>query len=277
MTQNQIAYLNFLESKRHNVVGERETGRHNVAGEAETQRHNLVGESETARHNQQTEILQSGTLTETIRHNKQGESETSRHNLATESQALKELSESKRHNKVTEKQTDSAQSEIKRHNMTTETESGRHNLAQESIDSDKNAVQREAIAAENERNRLRIQSDQTIAEMNNETTRWRTEIEQAHQDYRNRNDNVTKTQIANEDRDSREAENAKNRLAEAIRTGDTNAINREKNAIEKLKAEIQEQYNNQKIGVEYYKATTDFLNGILDSVLSIAKVGKNKK
>lgn len=98
MTQNQIAYANLQELKRHNVAGESETQRHNVAGESENIRHNVATETETNRHNIQTEQIDIGKLNESIRHNK----ETERIGDANVSLGYANLAESTRHNRETE-------------------------------------------------------------------------------------------------------------------------------------------------------------------------------
>lgn len=129
MTQNQIAYWNLQESKRHNVVGEGETNRHNVATENETNRHNIATEQisisdlqERQRHNLESERLGRDTLAETNRHNMAGEGETYRHNLATENISQQQVNVSR-----------DVASEQARHNVATERETGRHNVSTEQI------------------------------------------------------------------------------------------------------------------------------------------------
>lgn len=69
MTQHQINYWNYDETKRHNravedetkrnnIVVANEVTRHNQVTEGETQRHNVVTEGESARHNRASEGLQ---------------------------------------------------------------------------------------------------------------------------------------------------------------------------------------------------------------------------
>lgn len=84
MTSNQIAYQNFLETKRNNISQLAEENRHNMAAEklgvdtlSETRRHNVRGENidlsrlgEARRHNMQTEGIDLNKLSESIRHNK---------------------------------------------------------------------------------------------------------------------------------------------------------------------------------------------------------------
>lgn len=98
MTQNQVAYLNYAENKRNNMVVSDETNRHNLATEGEVNRHNIVTEGQ-----ENAKIA-----------------ETGRHNLVTETQTKALNSETKRHNKVTERATRSEQRETHRHNLATE-------------------------------------------------------------------------------------------------------------------------------------------------------------
>lgn len=105
MTQNQIAYANYKETKRNNEAVLAETSRHNIAGE----QFNIASLAETGRHNKAQESIGYGNLAETSRHNMAGEqidlsklAESQRHNKATESQASAELSELIRANKARE-------------------------------------------------------------------------------------------------------------------------------------------------------------------------------
>ena len=47
MTTNQIAYMNAIESQRHNQASENETKRSNIARETETHRANVANEKNT--------------------------------------------------------------------------------------------------------------------------------------------------------------------------------------------------------------------------------------
>lgn len=98
MTQNQVAYLNYAENKRNNMVLSEETGRHNRANELEANRHNVVTEGQ-----EDKKIA-----------------ETGRHNLVTENQSDINLSENKRHNIATERLTKAEQRENRRHNRASE-------------------------------------------------------------------------------------------------------------------------------------------------------------
>lgn len=145
MTANQIAYQNYLENARHNVVGENESRRHNFSTEIETGRHNISTEGETTRHNKKFEL-------ETSRHNIATEHETGRHNVATENAALSNLAfnyaQLAQNRDIASKNLDlgfhhlnldiSKQEEVERHNSVSEmynliglNESERHNRANE--------------------------------------------------------------------------------------------------------------------------------------------------
>lgn len=89
MTQNGIAYLNYLEGNRHNVVVEKETERSNLAREAETIRSNVAREIENQRSNMAREALtrQSNLITES--HYLRMDDETKRHNIATEAETFR--------------------------------------------------------------------------------------------------------------------------------------------------------------------------------------------
>lgn len=113
MTSNQIAYLNYKESKRSNQAREAETFRNNFVTSEETHRHNVTTEhlsnldlNETKRHNLATEGLGALNYKETVRSHKAGERLTgadqsiSRSNLAYK---YAELSEKVRSNKANEK------------------------------------------------------------------------------------------------------------------------------------------------------------------------------
>lgn len=77
MTQNQIAYWNYVESARANRAKERENFRSNRAREVETVRSNRASEKELNRSNQAREL-------ENVRSNTARERETRRSNLAHE-------------------------------------------------------------------------------------------------------------------------------------------------------------------------------------------------
>lgn len=126
MTQNQIAYWDYVESRRANL--ERERNNRDVTNESI--RHNRVYEGETKRHNQQGEQLGWANL-----------GETKRHNVSQEKTNRKSVNESIRHNKQSERLGWSNLGESRRHNIQSENlgwsnllETNRHNVASESND-----------------------------------------------------------------------------------------------------------------------------------------------
>lgn len=132
MTQNQIAYWNMQEGRRHNIVTEHETGRHNRA----TENIDISKLGETNRHNLATEGLQG-----------QVNRETARHNLATEYTNQYLATEGARHNRVSENLGYGNLAELQRHNLAAEAtnqqnadtqfsavmETGRHNVETENL------------------------------------------------------------------------------------------------------------------------------------------------
>lgn len=94
MTQNQVGYLNYLESKRSNLAEEQEDHRHNLS----TESLGFANLKESTRHNKVTEK-------ETYRHNVSTEKESKRHNVASETTNFLNLKENIRHNKTNEKLT----------------------------------------------------------------------------------------------------------------------------------------------------------------------------
>nr|AVX53693.1 putative ORF1 [Marmot picobirnavirus] len=105
MTQNQLAYLGLVETKRNNLVTSKEVNRHNLADEgirsaanAEQGRHNLVTEQQSDR----------------------SIGETSRHNLVLERQGAESLQETKRSNKAKESLTRGSLAETIRHDKSQE-------------------------------------------------------------------------------------------------------------------------------------------------------------
>lgn len=138
MTQNQIAYWNYVEGKRHNLATETETNRNNVATLAETNRANLAKEKqnrinsdrsyymslvsfeEQKRATRVSEDLRQKELNETIRSNKARE-EISRTQAANQSAQVavqrRAQAETERSNKARETLTSESQRETKRSNI----------------------------------------------------------------------------------------------------------------------------------------------------------------
>lgn len=129
MTHNQIDYARLKEERRHNVIGEQETGRHNRASEA-------IGSTSASA------AVSQAAASHRIA------SETARHNVATENinwytaENLAMLQGAQAYNQT--QMGDKAASEVgvqagqlgetQRHNVTTEHETQRHNITSEGID-----------------------------------------------------------------------------------------------------------------------------------------------
>lgn len=126
MTQNQVAYWNLQELKRHNA-----------ATEAETNRANVTAEQETSRKNRASESVQLMTHQEAVRHN-----------LAQENLNITQLAETQRHNVAQELQFSIQSRETERHNRAQETETARHNTLMSSIQASQAASrERETMVA----------------------------------------------------------------------------------------------------------------------------------
>lgn len=116
MTNNQINYLNLLETQRANRAKE-DVSRQNLS---ETARHNVRTEDESERSNRARESYSILSLAETMRSNKAKETETARSNLAKEGEV-------NRSNLAKE-------AEAKRSNLAKESETHRHNTWTEALD-----------------------------------------------------------------------------------------------------------------------------------------------
>lgn len=138
MTQNQIAYWNYIEGKRHNQATEAETNRNNVAVLAETNRANLAKErqnkinsdrsyymslvsfEEQKRATRVSENLRQQELNETVRSNKARE-EISRQQANNQSAQVvvqqKAQRENERSNRAQETLKSESQRETKRSNI----------------------------------------------------------------------------------------------------------------------------------------------------------------
>lgn len=165
MTKNQIDYLNFKESQRHNIMSENELGRHNLADEAnvrlrterehergmktlgETVRHNVINESETARHNKaQEQLTRTGQQlqSEQIQATRDIAVMNNRTNreIASNQVALgyANLGETKFHNRQNEGMQVYQNIEQSRHNQANENEVNRHNIKTEKQGDVKNVI-----------------------------------------------------------------------------------------------------------------------------------------
>lgn len=182
-THNQIAYAEYKERLRHNVVSEKETERTNRANEAlrgmelsETTRHNLANEhlserdlEEKIRSNMARENLGWAQLEETQRHNLVSEEvdriraiEQGRHNRATEALGEKQYSlgvfqagEQQRHNQATE-YNDRLRVNVEQQKLSNDVariaETIRANKANESLRGNENWIRLQNVYAQIQRN-----------------------------------------------------------------------------------------------------------------------------
>lgn len=136
MTQMGINYLNYLETNRANVAGEKLKDKTLL----ETMRHNLVGE----RHMSRDLEIKSATLDESVRSNKAREKETKRTNLAHELLGEKNYLETQRSNKAKEyenyRSNVAKETELNRSNKAHEIELNRSNIARETETNRRNTL-----------------------------------------------------------------------------------------------------------------------------------------
>lgn len=231
MTRNQIEYQKHLETGRHNQATEQETARNNRVVEVETNRHNLATEltanntlTEANRHNRASERLTRQANKETKRSNVARELETNRHNLATESQAAASLDTQLQIANIGAQATKDAA-----------TISGQFHVAAAQIAAD--ASKYAADAAK-------------IASMYASQMR----------DVSNKRDNKTKKQIQRAADYARSVENSLDRAAAAARSTNQNKLTKEQNELEKLRVQIQEDYNDRKLTTEQMRTLTDIVN-----------------
>lgn len=277
MTQNQIAYANYLESGRHNLATEQETHRSNVTNEdigyknyGENKRHNVVVEGETRRHNVVNEK-------ENRRHNITTEGEINRHNVKTEQQTDAVNTETNRHNLATEQLGYSQFDETKRHNQAGEGETKRHNLATESQaiaelaeskrKTDTTNATNTTIAQINAKGRVEASTISALA------TKYVADMNKIIGDDKN----ATTKQVTQMNNDTAKYNVAQQELTKAVSNANTNAINQVRLDIEKQKMEIDKQYKEDQITQGYWKLAQKALDDLLSQVNGYLGGGKSKK
>lgn len=261
MTKNQIDYLNYLESQRHNVAGEAETNRYNIVVGNETNRHNLATEGEAARHNKETEAQ-----------GRQSNKETKRHNKATESLTSKTLTETNRHN------------------LATEAETGRSNRANEQnvrytadqgyagrIDSAKISANASMVNAQTAAAASKYAADkqsETAKSVAHITGSWNKETQEMKSLFDSKNNyitNMTNKAINEAKNASNESIAALNRMQDAANKKDANAVQREYNEIMRQKNKIDEMYKKGQLSQEMFKNMSNFINQWLTGGTDILK------
>lgn len=248
MTTNQIEFAKMTEQGRHNLATEAETNRNNVVVSTETNRHNLATEGEANRSNLAKENQLRNELKESKRHNKAGEKEN------------------RRHNKVGEQQGYMTIAETNRHNVATETEANRSNLAKEandryatdvgyqsSVDSASiNAASR--VAAAN----ISAEASKYATDVGNINTR----LHEMAENSRNADRNATTKQVAEMQDATKRAEGYAERLQNAILSGDQNNVNRQKNAIDRFRAQIDAKYKKGDLSLRQANTLKDILRDL---------------
>lgn len=191
MTRNQIAYQTLVETKANNARVATENERSNRAKETETERSNRARESltrdqntethrantvregltaqqnaETERANRARESNLADVLLETRRANLAREAETSRSNRARETETARSnrANEAEAYRSHSANERESVRSHMMNEQLTSQQlfEQGRHNLVQEQLSSELNAI-RQGELSETERANLAregIQADQ---------------------------------------------------------------------------------------------------------------------
>lgn len=256
MTRNQIEYANYLESNRHNMAQESETARNDRAVERETKRANRAREKENTRSNKarEKENTRSNKAREKLtrysnKTERLGQKESVRHNKATELNANQTLSELNRHNLATESATNQQNAETQRHNLANESLSGAQinaSIMQAQIAAD---AQKTAATINANASKYNTDMQMEIAKWKESNANWRTKDTNATNEQINEATNLSKERIASADR-----------LQDAIRTSDENAIKREANNIQKQKNELEAKYKNKEITLEYFKFASNQLS-----------------
>lgn len=249
MTTNQIEFMKASEQGRHNLATEAETNRNNVVVSVETNRHNLATESEANRSNRAREKQARRELRETTRHNKAGEKENRRHNKVGESQGFMTISETNRHNLATEAETNRA-NQAREANDRYATDVGYQSAVDSATIAGNAHVTASAISAE---------ASKYASDVSNINTRLREAAETA----RSRDRNATNVQIQNMHDATTKAEGYANRLNDAILSGNRTNVEKQRNAIEKYKTEIDRMYKKGDLSLKSANTLKDILRDLL--------------
>lgn len=266
MTQNQINFMNAVETNRHQLATENQA------------KLDLV---EQSKHNRATELNANQTL-----------SELNRHNLATEGATIKANKEQRRHNKATEKETSKHNRKTEKQGDVDLVERGRHNLATENLTSqdieakkyvaDRSAnasIQSASISAEAAKYSADAHAAATkyAANIGAAMDKYRADIDAATQKYKNVNDNRTKTQIANDDRESRNVQAMLNRAQQTIKDRNAEAIEKQRIELENKKLDIERKYKRGQLTNEYANTMLRGLNEAIRNSLDAANTLRRMK
>lgn len=266
MTQNQIAFAQYLENARHNMAGEEDTdyanaeiSRHNLATETETARNNRVISKETTRHNKAFEK-------ETRRSNKAREKENTRSNKAREK-------ENTRHNKATELYNNQNLDETRRHNYQTE-QQARDDMNQRDTASQRSAnatIQSAQISADAARDtaatnaavqKYRADMERQIADADRDYNKQKDAYQRALQLRMNSDNNETKKQIAEEQNHQQELD----RLFRQAQSLNDNNVAQQEADIKRAQQDLETKWKNHNIHKDYYYMAKDALRSLANVV-----------
>lgn len=227
MTTVQVAYAEHLEQGRHNVATEQEANRHNVVTEAEQGRSNLENE---------------------------------RIKRASNKIERSKVKETKRYNKVQERQKDRELTERERANRASEANSRHATDTNAST-----AIQTAQIQADSHVAAATIAANvsKEIAVLND----WREKLKTDAANARNANDNATAKAIAKANNYVKEAIASADRLQRAYEASNHHEVDSAMVEIQRIRNQIQKDYNNGKLKIEAYEA----IIGTLDDLMAAAK------
>lgn len=241
MTANQINYSNYMESVRHNQVGEVENNRHNIAQEYETNRTNVANEK-----------LREKEHKETKRSNKAREKETQRHDLATEGLTAQANSEQARSNQENEK--------IKREQTEATAAAQRYTAYMRYLAT----ISAAQISAESAKYVSGV--NKLIAELNNISKEKVASMQAAASKYNQSEKNKADKEIA-ELQTTTQKIIAANELAQtAIRDGNNYELGKARNEINNQLNEIQRMYNEGKLNIDELNAVNNILKNMTTNI-----------
>lgn len=236
MTANQIAYSNYMEQSRHNLVGENETNRHNIAQEYETNRTNVANEQLRLKEHKEAK-----------KHNRATEKETSKHNRITEAQKDTELTETERANKQREENTKEQTRANAEAQQYTAYMRYLATISAAQISADSNAYVASVNKIIHEMDNI---SKEKVASMNNAASKYNVDKQEKNKKAIAELENATKKLI-----------DAKNRALKALEIKNNYELGKARNDIQAELNHIQEMYNQGKLDNDELRLITDAMKG----------------
>lgn len=288
MTQNQVAFAQYLEDARHNLAGEEDTdyynteiSRHNLATETETARNNRVISKETTRHDKAVEKenkrSNKARERETKRSNKAREKENTRSNKAREKENTRSNKarekENIRHDKATELNNAQNLDETRRHNYKTE-QQARDDMNQRDIASQRSAnatVQSAQISADAARDtaatnaavqKYKADMERQIADADRDYNKQKDAYQRALQLRMNSDNNETKKQIAAEQNHQQELD----RLFRQAQNLNDNNVAQQEADIKQAQLDLETKWKKHNIHKDYYYMAKDALRSLANVV-----------